>query len=75
MKEQKNAYTVLVRKPEGKRPIERPKHMWEYIKMHLKYKELERGEWINMVQRQTRSAVGMVMNFQVLGHARDLINY
>jgi hypothetical protein len=36
MKERKNAYRALVRKPEGKRPIERPKHTWDYIKMHLK---------------------------------------
>jgi hypothetical protein len=34
-RKEKNACKVLVRKPEGKRPIERPKHMWEYIKMHL----------------------------------------
>jgi hypothetical protein len=36
MIEKKNVYRVLVRKPEGKTPIEKPKHMWEYIKIHLK---------------------------------------
>jgi hypothetical protein len=29
MGENKNAYTILVRKPEGKRPIGRPRHTWE----------------------------------------------
>jgi hypothetical protein len=26
---------ILVGKPEGKRPVGRPKRRWEYIKMHL----------------------------------------
>jgi hypothetical protein len=31
-----NAYKVLVRKPEGKRPLGRPKHRWEdNIRMDL----------------------------------------
>jgi len=38
MKEKKNAYKILVRKPEGKSPIERPTRMWEGIKMDLKDK-------------------------------------
>jgi hypothetical protein len=24
-----NAYNILVRKPEGKRPLRRPKHRWD----------------------------------------------
>jgi hypothetical protein len=36
MREEKVAYTVLVRKPEGKRPLGRPRHRWEgNIKMDL----------------------------------------
>ena len=38
MKEKKNAYKILVRKPEGRRPIGRPTHMWEDIKVDLKDK-------------------------------------
>ena len=72
MKEKKNAYKILVRKPEGKRPIERPTHTWEDIKVDLKDKGWKGGECISVVQRQTRCAVGMVMNFQVLGNTRDL---
>jgi hypothetical protein len=33
----KSAYTVLVRKPEGKRPLRMPRHKWEgNIKISLK---------------------------------------
>jgi hypothetical protein len=33
----KNAYIILVRKPEGKIVIKRPRHMWEHnIRMDLK---------------------------------------
>jgi hypothetical protein len=40
MKEKKNAYKILVRKPEGRRPIERPAHMWEDVKVNLKGREI-----------------------------------
>jgi hypothetical protein len=29
MGEERNVYRVLVEKPEGKRPLERPRHRWE----------------------------------------------
>jgi hypothetical protein len=36
MGEMTGAYRVLVGKPEGKRPLERPRHRWEYnIKIDL----------------------------------------
>jgi len=36
MGERRGAYMVLVGKPEGKRPLGRPRHIWEdNIKMHL----------------------------------------
>ena len=36
MGEKRDVYRVLVRKPEGKRPLERPKRRWEdNIKMDL----------------------------------------
>jgi hypothetical protein len=35
--EGRNAYRVLVGKPEGKRPLERPRHRWEDgLKMDLR---------------------------------------
>jgi hypothetical protein len=37
MGERRNLYRVLVGKPEGKRPLERPRRRWEYgIKMDLR---------------------------------------
>ena len=36
MKERRGAYNVLVGKPEGKRPLGRPRRKWEDIKMDRK---------------------------------------
>jgi hypothetical protein len=37
MEEGRDVYRVLVRKPEGKRPLGRPRHRWEdNIKMDLR---------------------------------------
>jgi hypothetical protein len=37
MREKKNAYRILVEKPEGKRPLRRPRRRWvDYIKMNLR---------------------------------------
>jgi hypothetical protein len=36
MEEGRNVYRVLVGKPEGKRPLERPRRRWQYmIRMDL----------------------------------------
>jgi len=41
--ETRGVYRVLVGKPEGKRPLGRPRHRWEYnIKMDLQ----EVGMWV-----------------------------
>jgi hypothetical protein len=36
MREMRNAYEILVGKPWGKRPFERPRWRWEYIKIDLR---------------------------------------
>jgi hypothetical protein len=42
--EKRNAHVVLVRKPEGKRPLGRPRHRWKNnIKMYLKTSMGDRG--------------------------------
>jgi hypothetical protein len=47
MGEERNVYKVLVRKPEGKRPLERPRHRWEDgIRMDLREIGLESVDWI-----------------------------
>jgi hypothetical protein len=33
MGEKRNAYMILVGKPEGKRPLGRPRHRWEDIRI------------------------------------------
>jgi hypothetical protein len=36
MREMRNAYKILVRKPEGQRPLGKPGHTWEDIRMDPK---------------------------------------
>ena len=58
---------VLVGKPEGKKPLGRPWHRWEYnIKMDLQ--EVGRGgmDWIELAQDRDRwrALVNAVMNLR-----------
>jgi hypothetical protein len=49
MGDKKNAYRILVGKPEGKGPVGRPIHRWmDNIKMDLREMELNGVDWINM---------------------------
>jgi hypothetical protein len=49
----RNAYRILVRKPEGKRQFGRPKHKWEdTIKMDLKEIRCGGVEWIHLAQNR-----------------------
>jgi hypothetical protein len=51
MGEKRNAYRILVRKPEEKRPLGRPRRMWEdNIKMDLREIEWSGMDWINLAQ-------------------------
>ncbi|KAJ4439510.1 hypothetical protein ANN_07634 [Periplaneta americana] len=51
MGESRNAYTVLVGRPEGKRPLGRPRSRWEdNIKMDLREVGYDDREWINFTQ-------------------------
>jgi hypothetical protein len=44
-------YRDLVGKPEGKRPLGRPRHRWEdNIKMDLQEVECESMDWIELAQ-------------------------
>jgi hypothetical protein len=44
--EKRNVYRILVEKPEGKRPLERPRHRWVAVR------EIGWGgmDWINLAQ-------------------------
>ncbi|KAJ4450726.1 hypothetical protein ANN_02156 [Periplaneta americana] len=51
MGESRNAYRVLVGRPEGKRPLGRPRCRWEdNIKMDLREVGYDDREWINLAQ-------------------------
>ena len=68
MKQSRNAYTVLVGKPEGKRYLGRPRHRWEdKIKKHLREMDCDPGDWIAFAEDgyQWRACVRAVMNFRV----------
>ena len=58
---------VLVGKPEGKRPLERPRRRWENnIKLDLR-EVGEVGDWMELAQNRDRwrALVNTVMNLRV----------
>jgi hypothetical protein len=68
MGEERKVYKVLVGKPEGKRPLGRPRRRWEDgIRMDLRETGLE-GAWIRVSQDRDRwrAVVSAVMNLRVL---------
>jgi hypothetical protein len=53
MGERRNAYNILVGKPEGKRPLGRSRLRWEdNIKIDLRVIVLEGVEWIHLAQNR-----------------------
>ncbi|KAJ4450479.1 hypothetical protein ANN_01904 [Periplaneta americana] len=71
MGESRNAYSVFVGRPEGKRPLGRPRHRWEdNIKMDLREVEYDDREWINLAQdRDQCRAYVRAGSLKVSGHA------
>jgi hypothetical protein len=68
MGETRNAYRILVGKPEGNRPLGRPRRRWvDYIKMDLREIEWDGRDWIELAQDrdQWRAFVNTVMNLRV----------
>jgi hypothetical protein len=71
MGEERKVYKVLVGKPEGKRPLGRPRRRWEDgIRMDLREIGLEGGgvDWIRLAQDRGRwrAVVSALMNLRVL---------
>ena len=68
MGEDRGAHRVLVGKPEGKRPLGRPRHRWEdNIKMDLQEVGGGRGDLMELAQDRDRwrALVGTVRDFRV----------
>ena len=64
----RGVHRVLVRKPEGKRLLGRPRHRWEdNIKMDLQEVGGGCGDWMELAQDRDRSRalVSTVMNLRV----------
>ena len=68
MEEGRGVHKVLVGKPEGKRPLGRPRLRWEdNIKMDLKEVGRGCGDWMELAQDRDRwrALVSTVMNLRV----------
>ena len=72
---ERDVHRVLVRKPEGKRPLGRPRRIWEdNIKMDLQ-EVGGGGDWMELAQDRDRwrSLVNTVMNFRVPQNAENFL--
>jgi hypothetical protein len=68
MGEGSGTYSVLVGRPEGKRPLGRPRHRWEdNIKMDHREIVIDGANWIRLAQDrvQWRAFVNTVTNLRV----------
>jgi hypothetical protein len=68
MGERRGAYRALVGKPEGRRPLGRPRCRWEdNIKMDVREVGWGGMDWINLAQDRDRwrALVNAVMNLRV----------
>jgi len=68
MEEGIGVYRVLVGRPEGKRPLERPRRWWvDNIKLDLREIGIDWANWIQLVQDRVtwRAFVNTVINLRV----------
>ena len=76
MGEKRGVYKILVGKPEGKRPIGRPRHRWEdNIKMDLQEVGWGHMDWIELAQDRDRwrALVNAVMDPRVPWNAGNFL--
>jgi hypothetical protein len=48
MRENRDLYRILMRKPEGQRPLGRPRHRWE-DNIKIDFQELEWTTWTGLI--------------------------
>jgi hypothetical protein len=68
MGKERGVYRILVGRPEGKRPLGRPRHRWEdNIKVDLSEVGINGANWIQLAQDrvQWRAFVKTVMNLRI----------
>jgi hypothetical protein len=68
MAENTNAYRILAGKPQGQRPLGRPRCMWvDNIKMGLREIGWDSANWIGVAQDrdQWRALVNTILNLRV----------
>jgi hypothetical protein len=68
MGEKRNAYRLLVGKPEGRRPLGRPRRRWlDNVRMDLVEVEWGDVDWIGLAQDRDRwrALVNSVLNLRV----------
>jgi hypothetical protein len=68
----RNPYGILVRKPEGRRPLGKPRRRWvDNIKIYLTEIGWDGMDWIDLGQDrdQCRALVNMVKNLRVTQNA------
>jgi hypothetical protein len=66
--EKRNAYRILLEKPDGKRPLGGPRRRWvDNITMHLRPIECGGMDWINLLQDRDmwRALVNTAMKLRV----------
>jgi hypothetical protein len=68
MGEKRNAYRLLMGKPEGKRPLGRPRRRWvDHIRMDLGEVEWGDVDWIGLAKdgERWRAFVNSVLNLRI----------
>jgi hypothetical protein len=66
MGEKRGVYRIFVGKPEGKRPLGRPRRRWVgNIKLNLREMGWDGMDWIDLAQDQWRALLNTVMNLRV----------
>jgi hypothetical protein len=76
MGEVRGAYNILVGRPEGSRPLERPRHIWEdNIEMDLGEIGFGDVDWIHLAQDRDRwrALLNMVINLRVPQNAGNFL--